>query len=200
MKIVYKALGTIFVLLLIACPMTFGETIKLVSTGGVVSHGVYIYPYNISINNSPTTIPVWCIDFTHDIYLGQSWQGTIFSGDNNSLFEQIAWIISQSGKTTEIIQWALWYLDSPSAVGSWLGTGSNLYAAAKSLAESSLGKTFDGKITIYQPQSPPWPGGGAPGQRFLSLSNDPVPEPSTALLLSIGLFAVVGAARRRSKK
>lgn len=34
----------------------------------------YVYPYNFSIDNSPTLVSLMCDDFNDDIYFGETWQ------------------------------------------------------------------------------------------------------------------------------
>jgi hypothetical protein len=54
------------------------DTIKLTGVGGNSGGGVYTMPYFLSINGAPS-ISVVCDDFTHDVVIGESWTGSIFT-------------------------------------------------------------------------------------------------------------------------
>ena len=54
------------------------DVIKLVGVGGNNQGGVYTVPYYLTVNNG-NTLTVMCDDYTHDVVVGETWQGSVFS-------------------------------------------------------------------------------------------------------------------------
>jgi hypothetical protein len=54
------------------------DTITLTGVGGNQQNGVYTVPYFLSINGG-TSFSAMCDDFTHEVVVGESWQGTEYT-------------------------------------------------------------------------------------------------------------------------
>lgn len=54
------------------------DTIQLVGVGGNNQGGVYTVPYFLTVNHG-ATLTVMCDDYTHDVVIGETWQGHVFS-------------------------------------------------------------------------------------------------------------------------
>ena len=54
------------------------DSIKLTGVGGNNQGGVYTVPYFLSINGA-LPISVMCDDYTHDVVIGETWQGHVFT-------------------------------------------------------------------------------------------------------------------------
>src|ERR1043166_8827019 len=74
----FKALWLAVAVALVFSVGASADTIKLTGVGGNNGGGVYTVPYFLSINGAPS-ISVVCDDFTHDVVIGESWQGSIFT-------------------------------------------------------------------------------------------------------------------------
>jgi PEP-CTERM motif-containing protein len=56
----------------------FADSVQLTSVGDNNQGGVFTVPYFLSINGA-TPISVMCDDYTHDVVVGETWQGMVFS-------------------------------------------------------------------------------------------------------------------------
>src|SRR5690349_17510731 len=77
----FKSLAkwTVAVAALAVCSLPMSaDTIKLTGVGGNNQGGVYTMPYFLSINSAPS-VSVVCDDFTHDVVIGESWTGNVFT-------------------------------------------------------------------------------------------------------------------------
>jgi hypothetical protein len=73
-----KALCLALAVALMMSVSASADTIKLTGVGGNNAGGVYTVPYFLSINGAPS-ISVVCDDFTHDVVIGETWSGSIFT-------------------------------------------------------------------------------------------------------------------------
>jgi hypothetical protein len=145
----WLALGAV---LLCFAPCALGQgqvNIDLTSAGNNVMDGVYVGPYNATVNGKSTQII--CDDFVDDSYVGESWtanvttlsnlNGTKWGGMANAtqLYDEAAWLATQmlspvySGNATQVgyLAYALWAVFQPSAVKSWLGATSPTWLAVQ---------------------------------------------------------------------
>lgn len=157
-------------------------------------HGVGIPPYGGTVNGQSAEF--YCVDYAHDIYANTSWQATVtqlsstanYSGtrlDNATEYMEIAWLLDQSllstNQTTEAeLQWAVW---SFSGGGNPYGTNSTLLSQALSAVQHGF---TDYSWEILTPT-------GKYGQEFFVRT----PEPSTLLMLGIGLLGLLTLRRRK---
>jgi hypothetical protein len=182
------------------------DTVNVTLTGvsGGIQGNVYTSPYFATVGSS-TNVVIVCDDYTHEVYTGESWVASVYTfadlshvrfwqGSQAStlklydeaayLFEELFSQPSQSGD----ISFALWAVFSPAAVESSAGWTAN---AASWLANAqgqtySTGEFSDFQIlTPYSSTSP---------QEYLVRT----PEPSTILLLFVGLFAILAFKSRKS--
>lgn len=196
---------------------TASMTLTGVGSNGA-QDGIYIGPYVATINGVST--PVICDDFADDSYINESWTanvttpsnlaGTKWGGLSNAstLYDEAAWLTLQllgtSNKSTAAaIQYAIWDLFDPTDVKSWLSTDPTFYstvlswvATAGSAQPLSAAQLAD--FLIYTPNTsyPITCNGGTcantPPQEFIVYT----PEPSTLLLLGVGLGALCFLKRR----
>jgi hypothetical protein len=157
-------------------------------------HGYGIPPYQGTLDGQSASF--YCVDFTHDITANTGWQATVTGLANSadytstrlgsgSIYTEIAWLLDQSlasgNQTMQAeLQWAVW---SFSGGGDPYGTNSQLVAQAVSAVNGGF---TDGDWEVLTPI-------GSYGQEFLVRT----PEPSTFVLLCIGLLSL-GMARRRN--
>ena len=73
-----KAVVGVFAGLLLLSVSAYADTIKLTGVGGNNEGGVYTVPYYVSINGGPNNL-VMCDDYTHDVVINETWQGTVYT-------------------------------------------------------------------------------------------------------------------------
>lgn len=196
------------ILLLVAFAATpvFADSVymKFVGPGGNNSGGVYTYPYNFSINNSPTYTPLVCDAFNNEITQGESWWATVTPllnaggmwGSTDLLdykaagliFEGMAggWIDPNAGN------WAIWGLFAPNAKTNSAFTGSNaawLESNYLNQAANDPDSAFNG-LVIYTPVAGSQSWGGTP-QEFIGYCS--VPEPGSLTLMGLTFATLLGA-------
>ncbi|MGD1102095.1 MAG: hypothetical protein ABSA59_08505 [Terriglobia bacterium] len=184
------------VALLCFASSALADTVNVTYTGpgGNNLGGVYVYPYNLSINGAPST-PAICDDFVDDIYGGESWTAKLntFSavtsdstlwGDNPSGYEEATWLAAQlfhqtvpcptGGNCQADINYAIWAIFYPAALGN-LNSDPTNYANAvwwegQAVANGQTGGLHGFEILTPDPND--GPGKGGP-QEFL-YSSPPV--------------------------
>lgn len=209
-----------FLLLLVSLPVAvYADTVnlKLIDTlPNNSAGGVYVYPYNFSINGSSTLAALLCDDYSHEVILGESWNANVntlaAAAAGAGLFGatthyyQAGWLYEQllnnaPQTSPEAINWAIWEIMSPSTVpdsvlgyASTAGTAAWWVAQARSatIDPSSLSNivvyTWDGTTVRNGP-------GGAPQEYFGTTS---VPEPASIILMLSGGSALLLRRRKRS--
>jgi hypothetical protein len=206
MKNFGKLLIVAAALLMFMAPSAFADpdsTVKFNGSYAFGNNGVGIPPYGGTLNGQAAEF--YCVDFTHDIVSGDSWQAIVtpltttanysstylysdFSGnatETETTYEEFAYLITQEqtpGATqTQIAadQWAIW-----SVTG-----GSDPYTGALS-ASTLLGNALTAVDNGFTAQGweilTPDNANGSYGQEFLVQS----PEPGEMALLGIGLCAL----------
>jgi hypothetical protein len=190
-----KLVRYLLVILVLAFPNILkADTVTVDGSYPFASNGYGIPPYGGTLNGQSQSF--YCVDFTHDISGGMSWNANItsltgsnFSSTflgNQTTYEAMAWLVtnmmgagSQMQKAED--QFAIWSLTGgPNPYG----TNSALVAAALlAVQDGFTGQGFE----ILTPT-------GNTGQEFLIY----VPEPSELLLLVVGLILFVIAMRKRA--
>lgn len=171
------------------------DTVYVDGSYAFANGGFGIPPYGGTLNGQSASF--YCVDFTTDIYGGESWQVTVTSltGSNFSLtklmsqtsYLEMAWLITQMMGTTSQLQKAM----DQYAIWSFSG-GPNPYGSNSTLVAAALAAVqggFSGQgWEILTPT-------GSAGQEFLIFVG--VPEPAELVMLLIGLAMVALAARAK---
>jgi hypothetical protein len=200
---------SVFSALLFVSPlMVYGDsvTLTLEGTGGKTSGGEPVYPYNISVNGSKSTISLMCISFTNEISTGESWKATI-TPITSKQDEEAAYIFSlaaASGATSSEIalaQWADWQLFDPGAsfsVPFSVGEQNvkDLINVAAQYVKNNPNSTLYSQYEIYLAEPGTQSSGGTP-QNLIGKDPSVAPEPNSMILLGSGLLLLAGILYRR---
>lgn len=179
-------------------------TLQFESVGGQSAEGESVFPYNFSVNNSPATTRLMCLNFFNDINFGESWQATPVAV-TSTLDKEAAYLFfmadtSTNPTTVQDAQFAAWMLfatgvpnPDPSGVRRDL-------RLAKKFADTSTDEAFYNQFVIYDPVSGTQTWGGIP-QTFIGRKSSyssldapnpsAVPEPSPFLLILTGILGLM---------
>jgi len=190
------------------------DTVSVTLTGvsGGVQGNVYTSPYYATVGTA-ANVPIVCDDYAHSVYLGESWTASVstFADLSNArfwqgtqaatlqLYDEAAYLFnelylqpSQAGN----ISFALWAIFDPSQVkisAGWTtgGNAVNPTSAAGWLVNAQSQIYTAGEFSNFEvltPISPTSP------QEYLVRT----PEPSTVLLLGIGVLAMFALKKRKA--
>jgi hypothetical protein len=197
------------------------DTLELTGAPGPTDTGFVTGPYQVTDLSKNTSFLVICDDFTTDVSMGHTWAATAYTlaslsslkfgtsdpGGLNPgnliqeyqaaffLADQLAALPNTAANTDQIddLSYAIWGIFSSVARQS---SGYALDQDAQQLAASALGMSFGTSYfnrTIYTPS----PLGAS--QEYLTVATTPVPEPSTILLLMIGVVTAIFISRRHKR-
>ena len=188
-----------------------GANLYLAGAGNNVADGVYVGPYTAQINGGPD-VPVICDDYSHESYIGESWNAYVSSMSNMAdvrfnpaNYDEVAYLAtilfglgtdSSTYPEADAIQFAIWSINDPSDVAAAIGSNACFGSAANDCVNYWLNQAANqtwtpgefSNILIYTPMT-----SGNP-QEFIVET----PEPGAALLLAIGLLALFVVKRRQS--
>jgi hypothetical protein len=205
-------------------PSAFGQqvNITLTSAGNNVMNGVYVGPYNATINGASTQII--CDDFGDNSYNNESWTANVTTisnlngtkwGNNPSLYDEAAYFAvqmmglesnpTQNAQTIGYLSYVIWALFDKTDVYNWLSAqgaaGMNTWNAIQSYLSNAgnyANFTPPANLVILTPNSnyPITCSGGpcptAPPQEFIAFM--PVPEGGSALMYLVFAGLACGAA------
>jgi hypothetical protein len=182
----------------------------LTGVSGGSAGGVYTSPYYATVNGIANVLVV-CDDFSHEDSLGQSWTTTTSTLSNlsDARFDQgqsdqlqqygeVAWLFNQllaNPSDGNNISFAIWAVFTPSSESSsgftWSGPGSSASWLAAAEGQTYTAGEFS-NIEILTPTT------GGPGSPQEFITEVPTPEPSSLLLLGVGMLGISLLVRRKS--
>jgi PEP-CTERM motif len=183
---------------LAASTAAFADTASMQFNGpsGNNANGEYTYPYEFTVNGNP--MELMCISLFNTISPGETWTANVSSvaslwgTQDASLYDAAAWLFlqEQGNGNDPAINWAAWKLFYPGTDVSGIAGAQQWYdqAVGNTYTEGEFANVFD-----YQPTN--FVRGGDSPQEFLGF--EPVPEPSTLMLMGGGIIALGGVLRRQ---
>lgn len=202
-------------------------TITLTGVGDQATVGnVYVDPYTATIG-AATNVPVICDDWSNNTYQGEQWNATVINastvsnpalgtpmfGNNQSLYNEVAYLAAQmwANPTDKTVQteysFAIWELTygangtykDPTNPADYLSQYGSSYVSAVNSILSTIGNEANYDSTGWVILNPV-PGTSVPSsdgtpQEFLTYVN--TPEPSTILMLALGLGGLLLLSRRK---
>ena len=113
-------MGLAVVCALVLAGTAVADSVTLTGAGPANQGGVYVYPYTLNIDG--TTFAAICDDYSHEVYVGESWTANIYSfsqyqsgrfgSEGLQNYEEAAWLLSQipSAGASEVgdINFAVW--------------------------------------------------------------------------------------------
>ena len=174
------------------------ETLTLTGTGSntvnTVEYGdVYAYPYYLSVNGAPS-VAMMCLSFDNEITPGESWYVTESTPTGMDQLEA-AWLFEDAATTPandiadQLAAWSLFTTESSSV----LADDSPAAAEQLALAGANYGSVNAANFTIYTPD------GYELNIPQTFISETPIPEPTSLLLLGTGLFGLAVVLFRKEK-
>ena len=179
-----------------------------------------VAPYYLSVPgiNGGAPIAVMCDDYTHSVYVGESWTATIqtfatlsstrFGAGALQKYDEAAWLFTQflaNPSKAGNINFAVWYLFAPSQVSAnlsgWTAGAKAWFTSAKAWFISNFSAYGTscpvinlGQFIFITPTNLTGP--GSP-QEYIAVVT---PEPASIALFAVGLLFLGFLTRRLSAK
>jgi hypothetical protein len=213
-----------------ACGSLFADTLTLQFTGVDNAAGnYYISPYTVTVQGTGQVLTVYCIDFNHEVWVGDEWtvnQTVLDAADVGNLqygsagytedqlvtdYSMAAWLITQLTNASTVYeqavyQYAAWEIFlEPSNQGAY---NASVNAVGVPSFSSDIATAFEDAQTAvadgYTPTgwdilTPTIPGLPNSAQEFL-VDPPSVPEPSSIVLLATVLGGLALALRKSRRR
>jgi hypothetical protein len=183
----------------------FADTVdvRFAGFGGQSQNGMYIYPYNLTIDNGPE-IAMICDDFLHQSNIGDTWQanrtnlgiGNLSDTRFNNLteYQEAGFLLMQINDSNQNewgnINFAIWKIFDPNLDMGEVPPGTFGPTYWLDLAQNANLSSIDfSGVEIVTPTSQYSENGD---QEFMYLT----PEPGTLLLIGSGLIGLFSQRRR----
>lgn len=192
--------------LVAAAPLAAQTTFTFLNGGTVTAFGYYVGPYNGTMGTPPVPVVLNCVDFFHDVTVGEVWTanltnlsdvadiGTTTRNSSVQLYEEAAWLTTQYASnpgSIADIQATIWNLfPTPAGYGAPTMPGSSYWLAQAQSNYQTLNYNDFWIATDVNITNP------AGAQEFL-IRTTSTPEPATLVLFATGLGLVALLARRR---
>jgi hypothetical protein len=197
---------------LLLCPSKgYADTVTLTleSVGGQSSGPAYVYPYYFSINGSTTLIPLMCVSYENEVYIGETWTATVLPVTGTQYLDagyifSLANAPGASATTIAEAQWANWELFDPNdsnllgnVPAGYQSDINTILANGLAFAQSDPDLSQFANFNIFVPINGTQPNADGLPQTFFGDPPGGAPEPSSYLLFGTGLLGLAAIWYRR---
>jgi hypothetical protein len=186
-----------------------GPTAGGANSGG----GVYAYPYYFSINGSsyPNLTPLICDSYDNEVWQNESWQAdevplsSLFGQANAGQYKEAAWLFWNMGTDPSshdavAYNFAIWGLFSDNALHSAGYASSGASTVLSDAGGPPVNFNYSG-FTVYKPVAGTQTLHGNSvtnlPQEYIGYTPPSVPEPSSLLLLAVGMSLAATRVRKK---